>query len=104
MDGEMAYYTLSEEGPANVYYTAIDNVGKLPVYFGILKIGALAVPLNFRYTPLEIKNCLNDQLVEALVGDADQSLVGLGLAAGIGLHLRPGPGDDVEDGRLAAER
>ena len=45
-----------------------------------------------------------DQPVEALVGDADQSLVGLGLAAGIGLHLRPGPGDDVEDGRLAAER
>ena len=29
MDGEMAYYTLSEEGPANVYYTAIDNVGNL---------------------------------------------------------------------------
>jgi acyl-CoA synthetase (AMP-forming)/AMP-acid ligase II len=30
----------------------------LPVYFGILKTGALAVPLNFRYTAEEIKKCL----------------------------------------------
>lgn len=31
----------------------------LPVYFGILKTGALAVPLNFRYTADEIKYCLD---------------------------------------------
>ena len=31
----------------------------LPVYFGILKSGALAVPLNFRYTAPEIKMCRN---------------------------------------------
>ncbi len=30
----------------------------LPIYFGILKAGALAVPLNFRYTSDEIKYCL----------------------------------------------
>ncbi len=30
----------------------------LPVYFGILKTGALAVPLNYRYTAEEIKYCL----------------------------------------------
>ena len=30
----------------------------LPVYFGILKTGALAVPLNYRYTEEEIKYCL----------------------------------------------
>ena len=30
----------------------------LPVYFGILKTGALAVPLNYRYTSDEIKYCL----------------------------------------------
>lgn len=30
----------------------------LPIYFGILKTGALAVPLNFRYTAEEIKYCL----------------------------------------------
>ncbi|MHB0997648.1 MAG: class I adenylate-forming enzyme family protein [Armatimonadota bacterium] len=31
----------------------------LPIYFGILKTGAIAVPLNFRYTAEEIKHCLN---------------------------------------------
>ena len=31
----------------------------LPIYFGILKIGALAVPLNFRYSSDEIDYCLN---------------------------------------------
>lgn len=30
----------------------------LPIYFGILKAGALAVPLNYRYTSDEIKYCL----------------------------------------------
>ena len=30
----------------------------LPVYFGILKAGAIAVPLNYRYTAEEIKYCL----------------------------------------------
>ena len=30
----------------------------LPVYFGILKTGALAVPLNFRYDAEEIKYCI----------------------------------------------
>lgn len=31
----------------------------LPIYFGILKCGAVAVPLNFRYTAEEIKYCLD---------------------------------------------
>jgi len=35
----------------------------LPIYFGILKTGALAVPLNFRYTPDEIEYCV--KLAEA---------------------------------------
>ncbi len=30
----------------------------LPVYFGVLKTGAVAVPLNYRYTSEEIKYCL----------------------------------------------
>ena len=30
----------------------------LPIYFGILKTGALAVPLNFRYSADEIKYCV----------------------------------------------
>ncbi len=31
----------------------------LPIYFGILKTGALAVPMNFRYAANEIEYCLN---------------------------------------------
>jgi len=30
----------------------------LPIYFGILKVGALAVPMNYRYASDEIKYCL----------------------------------------------
>ena len=39
----------------------------LPIYFGILKTGALAVPLNFRYTSDEIDYCLNLADVDVLV-------------------------------------
>ena len=31
----------------------------LPIYFGILKAGAIAVPLNFRFDAEEIDYCLN---------------------------------------------
>ena len=39
----------------------------LPVYFGILKTGALAVPLNYRYTSDEIKYCLKLAEADAIV-------------------------------------
>jgi len=39
----------------------------LPIYFGILKTGALAVPLNFRYTSDEIKYCIEKADVNVLV-------------------------------------
>ena len=39
----------------------------LPIYFGILKTGAMAVPLNFRYTADEIKYCLELADVDMLV-------------------------------------
>ena len=39
----------------------------LPIYFGILKAGAMAVPLNFRYTPEEIRYCLELADVEILL-------------------------------------
>ena len=39
----------------------------LPVYFGILKSGCLAVPLNFRYTAEEIRYCLDLADADALV-------------------------------------
>lgn len=38
----------------------------LPIYFGILKTGALAVPLNFRYTSDEIDYCLKLADVDVL--------------------------------------
>ncbi|MDR1700424.1 MAG: acyl--CoA ligase [Lachnoclostridium sp.] len=39
----------------------------LPIYFGILKTGALAVPLNFRYDSEEIEYCVNLADVDILV-------------------------------------
>ncbi len=39
----------------------------LPIYFGILKTGAIAVPLNFRYASDEIEYCLNLADVDILV-------------------------------------
>lgn len=39
----------------------------LPLYFGILKAGCVAVPLNFRYSSDEIKYCLELADVEVLV-------------------------------------
>lgn len=39
----------------------------LPVYFGILKTGALVVPLNYRYTADEIKYCLKLSESDAIV-------------------------------------
>ena len=39
----------------------------LPIYFGVLKAGCMAVPLNFRYTADEIKYCLDLADAEALV-------------------------------------
>ena len=39
----------------------------LPIYFGILKAGCIAVPMNFRYSSDEIKYCLELADVEILV-------------------------------------
>ena len=39
----------------------------LPIYFGILKAGCVAVPMNFRYSSDEIKYCLDLADVEVLV-------------------------------------
>ncbi|MBO5136819.1 MAG: acyl--CoA ligase [Clostridia bacterium] len=41
----------------------------LPIYFGVLKTGALAVPLNYRYSSDEIKYCLD-------LADADVIIFG----------------------------
>ncbi|MCL1828408.1 MAG: acyl--CoA ligase [Oscillospiraceae bacterium] len=39
----------------------------LPIYFGILKAGAVAVPLNYRYTAREIEYCLELSDAEYLI-------------------------------------
>lgn len=39
----------------------------LPIYFGVLKTGALAVPLNFRFTASEIKKCLETAQAKVLI-------------------------------------
>lgn len=39
----------------------------LPIYFGILKAGAIAVPLNYRYTADEIKYCVELSESDVLV-------------------------------------
>ena len=39
----------------------------LPIYFGILKAGCIAVPMNFRYSSDEIQYCLDLADVEVLV-------------------------------------
>ena len=54
----------------------------LPIYFGILKTGAIAVPLNFRYAPDEIEYCLN--LAE--VRSAEGRLLPTGRKRGLYIH------------------
>ncbi len=39
----------------------------LPIYFGILKAGCLAVPMNFRFDAKEIKYCLNLSDADVLI-------------------------------------
>lgn len=41
----------------------------LPIYFGILKTGALAVPMNFRFDAQEIKYCLELSETDVLILD-----------------------------------
>ena len=44
----------------------------LPIYFGILKAGALAVPLNFRYAADEIKYCVELAEVDEFTGRVEE--------------------------------
>ncbi|MBR3367160.1 MAG: acyl--CoA ligase, partial [Lachnospiraceae bacterium] len=39
----------------------------LPIYFGVLKTGAIAVPLNFRYSADEIEYCVNLAEADVLI-------------------------------------
>ena len=57
-------------GPGNKVAILLMNcIDWLPIYFGILKTGALAVPMNFRYAANEIEYCLN-------LSDSDMMIFG----------------------------
>jgi acyl-CoA synthetase (AMP-forming)/AMP-acid ligase II len=43
--------------PAKAEIQSYRNYWWLPIYFGILRTGALAVPLNFRFAAKTIKHC-----------------------------------------------
>ncbi len=58
----------------------------LPIYFGILKTGAVAVPLNFRYDASEIEYCLNKADVDVLVFGPEF----IGRMEGIVSRVQPG--------------
>lgn len=45
----------------------MNSIEWLPIYFGILKAGAIAVPLNYRYTADEIKYCLGKADCECMI-------------------------------------
>ena len=56
----------------------------LPIYFGILKTGAIAVPLNFRYSSEEIEYCVDLADVDVLffgpefIGRVENTVLALG--------------------------
>ena len=55
-------------GPGNkVAILMMNCIEWLPIYFGILKSGALAVPMNFRYTADEIEYCADLADVDILI-------------------------------------
>ncbi len=55
------------EPNAKVAILLMNSLEWLPIYFGVLKAGCVAVPLNYRYTADEIKYCLELSDAEALV-------------------------------------
>lgn len=52
---------------AKVAVLLMNGLEWLPVYFGVLKAGALAVPMNYRYSSEEIRYCLDLSDADALV-------------------------------------
>ena len=54
-------------GGAKIAILLMNCLEWLPAYFGILKAGSIAVPLNFRYTADEIKYCVELADCDAIV-------------------------------------
>lgn len=82
---EISWTVFNEKANRFAHALAERNIGKgdkvaillmnclewLPIYFGILKAGAIAVPLNFRYSSDEIKYCLDLAEADMLVFGPD---------------------------------
>ena len=54
----------------------------LPIYFGVLKAGAMVVPLNYRYTAEEIRYCID-------LADVDVIVYGDDVAMQTGMMMSP---------------
>lgn len=69
MANRFANLLLSRETPrgTKVGILMMNCIEFLPLYFGILKAGCLAVPLNYRYSSDEIKYCLDLADIEILL-------------------------------------
>jgi len=50
-----------------VIHLMMNSLEWLPIYFGILRTGAWAVPLNFRFTPSDIRYCSEIAEAKALI-------------------------------------
>lgn len=75
LSGKLATYLL-ENGVNKgdtVVHLMMNSLEWLPAYFGILKTGALAVPVNFRFMAETIRNCIN--LVEAKAVIFDETFI-----------------------------
>ena len=66
---KLAHYFLSEgvTKGKKVAILMMNSIGWLPIYFGILKTGAVVCPMNFRYSADEIKYCLELSETDVLV-------------------------------------
>ena len=78
---EITWSVFNEKANRLANMLCLNNIGKgkkvgillmncidwLPIYFGILKTGALAVPLNFRYSSDEIEYCVGLAEVDVLI-------------------------------------
>ena len=66
---KLAHHFLSEgvTKGKKVAILMMNCIGWLPIYFGILKTGAVVCPMNFRYSAEEIKYCLELAEVDVLI-------------------------------------
>ena len=78
---EISWTVFNEKANRFAHALAERNIGKgdkvaillmnclewLPIYFGILKAGCIAVPLNYRYSSGEIEYCLDLADVDVLI-------------------------------------